>query len=136
MPDFTSFEGLNFMERDVWFSSVNLDPNHFTDTGYRNMLNNFEKQDHWYFPYTTEDSFTSTTAASVDTWNEARKCGDRICIADIWFRNHVNVLNHTRVVIQIEEFLGRIGGIFGIILGFVQFFFSSYVGFEAKLRWI
>jgi len=119
MPDFTSFEDKPFMERDVWFSSVKLDPNHFTDTEYRNMLNIFEKQDLWYWPTITEDTFTSTTAASIDTWSEARKCGKRICIADIWFRNHVNVLNHTRIVIQFEEFLGRVGGIFGIVLGFV-----------------
>lgn len=136
MPDFTSFKGLNFKERDEWLSSIKLDPNHFTDTGFRNMLNVFEKQDHWYWPSVTEDTFTSTTVASVDTWSSDRKCDNRTCIADIWFRNHVNKMNHTRIVIQFEEFLGRIGGIFGIVLGFIHFLFGDYVNFEAKLRWI
>jgi len=45
-------------------------------------------------------------------------------------------LNHTRSVTQIEDFLGRIGGLFGIIYAFFMWIFGDYVKFEAKFRWI
>jgi len=44
---------------------------------------------------------------------------DKRLIAEMWFRNEVHENKHARAVIQIEDFLGRIGGIFGIIYALV-----------------
>jgi len=57
-------------------------------------------------------------------------------IAELYFRIETTVENHTRQVIQIEDFLGRVGGIFGLIVWFFEIMFGGYIGFEARLRWI
>lgn len=57
-------------------------------------------------------------------------------IGQLWFRLESNLLTHTRTVIQIEDFFGRIGGIFGILIYIFEVAFGDYINFEAKIRWI
>jgi len=57
-------------------------------------------------------------------------------IGQLWFRLESNILSHTRTVIQIEDFFGRIGGIFGILIYIFEVCFGDYINFEAKIRWI
>jgi len=60
----------------------------------------------------------------------------RRAIGRFIFRNEANQMNHTRNVAHIEDFLARIGGLFGIIIAVFKWLFGDYVTFEAKLRWI
>jgi len=45
-------------------------------------------------------------------------------------------MEHTKSVVQIEEFLGNIAGIQGLIISVCLFFFGNYINFESKLKWI
>lgn len=115
---------------------IKLDPHIFTDTGYRFRRNVYEQEDYWYWPIKKESVFNDFTLFNHDEFTSDLKTSNRILIAELWYRNEVNQLNHTRTVIQIEDFLGRIGGIFGIVYALLFWVFKHYISYEAKLRWI
>jgi len=43
---------------------------------------------------------------------------------------------HTKSVVQIEEYLGNIAGIQGLLISISLFFFGNYMEFQSKLKWI
>ena len=57
-------------------------------------------------------------------------------IARMIFRNDEVSLVHTREVIQLEEYLGSIAGMFDLIMYFILIFFGSYINFMSRVKWI
>ena len=133
-PNFGSFDTA-FKEVEMFQQSVKLGPNVFTDTGYRFRINRYTRQDVWYFPSTVTDTFTDLTKFNHDEYNILPTVYKKM-IGQLWFRLESNLLTHTRTVIQIEDFFGRIGGIFGILIYIFEVSFGDYINFEAKIRWI
>ena len=52
------------------------------------------------------------------------------------FFNDNSQLNHSLQVSTVEDFFGRIGGIFDIFLWILQSILGSYILFESRLRWM
>jgi hypothetical protein len=45
-------------------------------------------------------------------------------------------MEHEREVIQLEEFLGSIAGMYDLIMYFIFFMFGQYIDFIARVKWI
>ena len=57
-------------------------------------------------------------------------------IARIIYRNQYNMMEHTREVMQLEDFVGRLAGIYDLLMYFFMFFFGSYINVVSKTKWI
>jgi len=53
-----------------------------------------------------------------DVYDGTKMKDGRRIINTLIYWNDINQLNHSMQVTNIEDYLGRIGGIFGILLGF------------------
>ena len=60
----------------------------------------------------------------------------RRLITEYYYYMDINQLNHTLQVVNIKDFLGVLGGIFGLLMNLSKWIIGSYVSFEAQLRWI
>ena len=85
----------------------------YTDVWFRFVQNKYERKDMWYNPKKATDYFPSI----VQTYRNIRRIpkeltrnNDQI-IARIIYRNEYNMMEHTRQVMQIEDFLGMIAGV-------------------------
>jgi len=58
------------------------------------------------------------------------KDGRRL-ITEYYYYMDINQLNHTLQVVNIKDFLGVLGGIFGLLMNLSKWIIGSYVSFEA-----
>lgn len=57
-------------------------------------------------------------------------------IARMLYRNDEIMMNHEREVIQFEEFLGNVAGIYDLIMFFVVTLLGGYIDFNARVKWV
>jgi len=96
--------------------SIELSPDHFTMAEYRFRHHVYEKKDNWFWPKSEEISFTDLIADYFENYSEDKiRSTERRIIAQLYLRNDVNQMSHTRIVTNVEDFIGRIGGIFPVI---------------------
>ena len=52
------------------------------------------------------------------------------------YRNDEIQTSHDREVIQLEDFLGMIAGVYDLLMYFIFFVFGSYIDFISRVKWI
>lgn len=57
-------------------------------------------------------------------------------IARLIYRNDDTQWEHEREVIQMEEFLGTIAGMYDLLMYGLLFIFGDYINFVARVKWI
>lgn len=57
-------------------------------------------------------------------------------IARMIYRNDESMLKHERVVIQLEDFIGAMAGVYDLLLSFFGFLFGNYIDFIGRIKWV
>lgn len=57
-------------------------------------------------------------------------------IGRLIYRNDESMMKHERVVIQFENFLGDIAGVYDLLMLFFMFIFGDYIDFIGKVKWV
>lgn len=125
-PSFLQFEAVQFksgIKSDLWF---------------RFIENSYVRKDKWWWKEIKKDIFPSIylTYRNYITIPDEEEELNKNRIARFIYRNAENSRVHEREVIQFEDFLGGIAGLFDLIILFVMFFLGDYIDFLSKVRWI
>ena len=101
-------------QHEVFFPSIPLGGQKFSDTGYRLRRNVFVRDDNW-IPFTTKEktTFYDSLVFNSDTFDVPK---EHNLIAELYFRVFNDEKEHTRIVFQFMNWLASIGGIEWIIL--------------------
>lgn len=67
---------------------------------------------------------------------DERKEIEKNRIARLIYRNDESYMMHERVVIQFEDFLGSIAGIYDMLILFFMYFFGDYIDFIGRVKWV
>jgi len=86
----------------------------FTDSGYRFRKNEFTRRDKWYpFGTNIKQRFSDFTFYNSDTFDVGT---DNIRIAEMYFRLETDQVTHNRIVKQLMDQIGAIGGLSRFLL--------------------
>ena len=77
--------------------------------------NVFEQNINWLWPTTKTKSFYDLKSDVENQWDGNKMDKGRRLITEYYYYRDINQLNHSLVVVNIEDFLGVIGGIFGLL---------------------
>lgn len=126
MPVFNQFEAIPFK------------PGYKSDLWFRFIENVYARKDQWWYPTIVRDYFSSIELR-YRNWIQVPLEEDELSkqrIARLIYRNDDITFSHEREVIQLEDFLGSIAGMYDLIMYFICFFFGSYIDFVARVKWI
>lgn len=118
------------------FEAVPLKPGIKSDLWFRFRENIYDRKDLWYWPTSSKTKFSSLR---LDYRNWIQVPPEEIedeRIARLIYRNDDLQMEHEREVIQLEEFLGSIAGMYDLIMYAIFFIFGSYIDFMARVKWV
>lgn len=92
----------------------------------------------WYYPKLEVDIFHSIHL-TYRNWIQIPDEEEELKknrIARLIYRNDDTTVAHEREVVQIEDFLADIAGVYDVIMFTIIFFFGNYINFLSKTKWI
>jgi len=60
----------------------------------------------------------------------------KLRIARMIYRNEETMMEHEREVIQLDEFLGAVAGVYDLMMYAIFFIFGQYISYLSKVKWI
>ena len=87
----------------------------FTDVGYRLRVNNFNMVDYWFWSSQNVQYFEDIVKYNFDTFT-LRKDNNQPTKAEVYIRLSTDMITHSRRVMLLFDFLGKIGGLHKLLL--------------------
>ena len=108
----------------------------FSDTGYRFRRNTFERYDDWVpWSKTVENEFYDLKFFNSDTMQLGPGLADaKKEIAEMYFRLEVDEVEHIRILFELMDWLGAVGGVVESLSKSAVLFLGSYMSFNSGLE--
>lgn len=118
------------------YPAVHFKPGIKSDLWFRFTENQFTRKDRWYHFRSTKDTFYALDLIYANSINVPDDKLTKNRIARLLYRNKEVYWSHEREVIQFEEFLGNIAGIYDLLMFFIITLLGGYIEFAANVKWI
>ena len=119
-------------EHEIYLPMVSLEGNKYSDTGYRFRKNTFYRTDEWYpFYQSDQEQFYDTTVYNSDTFLVD---DNNLFLGELYFRLETEEVTHHRIVKQLIDLIGVIGGLQRFLLQIANIIMGGYLTFNASIK--